>query len=317
MAEPRYQDLEDGITCIDTEYCRPSMAACYLIVQDGKAAFVDTGTYHSVPLLMQVMQIKGIAREDVAYVMPTHVHLDHAGGSGELMRRLPNAQLVVHPRGARHLIDPTKLTVGAIGVYGDEEFGKRFGRLPPVPEDRVVIAEDGFELDFNGRPLLFLDTPGHAKHHYSIYDDTSRGFFTGDTFGLSYRELDSGAGAFIFPPSTPVHFDPPAWHASIQRYLSFEPQRMFLTHYSMVAEVTRLADELHYSIDRLAAIAQEAANADNRYRAILNAMTDYLVERAMKLNPQLDKERVKAVFMLDLKINTQGLEVWLDRNQNA
>lgn len=313
MAEPRYQDLEHGITCIDTEYCRPSMAACFLIVQDGKAAFVDTGTYYSVPLLLEVMKIKGIAPQNVSYVMPTHVHLDHAGGSGELMRLLPNAQLVVHPRGKRHLTDPEQLTAGAIAVYGEEEFAKRFGHLPPVAEDRVIVAEDGFELDFNGRPLLFLDTPGHAKHHYSVYDDTSRGFFTGDTFGLSYRELDSEAGAFIFPPSTPVHFDPPAWHESIERYLSFKPQRMFLTHYGRVTEVTRLADELRYSIDRLAAIAQAATDADNRSRVILNAMSDYLVDRAIQLNPQLDTDRVKEIFALDLEINTQGLEVWLDR----
>jgi glyoxylase-like metal-dependent hydrolase (beta-lactamase superfamily II) len=264
-----------------------------------------------------VMKIKGIRRKDVAYVMPTHVHLDHAGGSGELMRLLPNAQLVVHPRGAKHLIDPAKLTVGATEVYGEEQFNKRFGHLPPVVEDRVLVAEDGYELDFNGRPLLFLDPPGHAKHHYSVYDDTSRGFFTGDTFGLSYRELDSEAGAFIFPPTTPIHFDPPAWHESIERYLSFKPQRMFLTHYGMVTEVTRLADELRYSIDRLASIARAAIDANNRHLAILNGMTDYLVVKAKQMNPRLDAERIKEIFALDLEINTQGLEVWLDRHKEA
>jgi glyoxylase-like metal-dependent hydrolase (beta-lactamase superfamily II) len=186
-----------------------------------------------------------------------------------------------------------------------------------VAEERVIVADDGFKLDFNGRPLLFLDTPGHARHHYSIYDDTSKGFFTGDTFGLSYRELDSEAGAFIFPPSTPVHFDPPAWHDSISRYMEFKPQRMFLTHYGMVTEVGKLADELRYSIDRLAAIAQDASDADDRHQAILDGMTGYLIDRARQLNPRLSAERIKEVFAFDLEINTQGLEVWLDRQKNA
>ena len=270
-----------------------------------------------MPLLLEVLRIKGIAVEDVAYIMPTHVHLDHAGGAGELMRLMPNASLVIHPRGARHLIEPEKLTAGSIAVYGEKEFTKRFGHLPPVAEERVIIAEDGFELDFNGRSLLFLDTPGHARHHYSVYDDMSKGFFTGDTFGISYRELDSDAGALIFPPSTPVHFDPPAWKDSIRRYLEYRPQRMFLTHYGMVTEVDKLAEELSFSIDKLAEIAVDASAAGDRHNTILDGMTDYLVARAKRLNPLVSAEQVKEIFAFDLEINTQGLEVWLDRQKSA
>lgn len=314
---PVYQDLLQGITCIDTNYRRPRLAACYLVMQGNQAAFIDTGTYHSVPLLLEVLRRKGISREQVAYVMPTHVHLDHAGGAGELIRQLPNARLVIHPRGARHMIDPEKLTSGSIAVYGEEEFRRHFGELHPVPEDRVIIAEDEFSLDLNGRTLLFFDTPGHAKHHYSIYDEHSNGFFTGDTFGLSYRELDGQNGPFIFPPTTPVQFNPTAWHDSIARYLRLKPQRMFLTHYGMVTEVAKLADDLCHDIDELATIAQEAADAPDRHQRILQDITDYLLSRAGESHPEHSAQRVQEIFALDLELNTQGLEVWLDRQSKT
>jgi glyoxylase-like metal-dependent hydrolase (beta-lactamase superfamily II) len=313
MLKPSYQDLTEGITCIDTQYHRPNLAACYLLSQADQAAFIDTGTYYSVPILLEVLRIKGIPPEQVRYIMPTHVHLDHAGGAGELMRQLPNAKLIIHPRGSRHMIDPRKLEAGSIAVYGEEEFRRHFGHLPPIPEHRVIIANDNFSLDFNGRPLLFIDTPGHARHHYSIYDDSSKGFFTGDSFGLSYRELDDGSDQFIFPPTTPVHFDPNAWQDTISRYLRFKPQRMYLTHFGMVTEVIKLADELKHSIDQVAKIAHNARDAQDRHHRILEGITKYLTARAQKTNPALSAKRIQEIFSLDLELNVQGLEVWLDR----
>ncbi|MGI9303292.1 MAG: MBL fold metallo-hydrolase, partial [Gammaproteobacteria bacterium] len=248
MSAPVYHELGHGITCVDTAYIRPALAACYLLVENAQAAFIDTGTNYTVPSLLELLAIKGVAREDVVYVMPTHVHLDHGGGAGELMRQLPNAELVIHPRGARHMIDPAKLTAGATAVYGEKEFRKSFGELVPVPESRVIVADDGFELDFNGRRLSFLDTPGHARHHYCVYDETSEGFFTGDTFGISYRELDGADGAFIIPTTPPTQFDPQAWCQSLDRLMSYEPRRMYLTHFGMVTGVPRLADDLRRGI---------------------------------------------------------------------
>ncbi len=214
------QTLPNGITCIDTGYHRPALAACYLIEQGDQAAFVDSGTTRTVPKLLELLASRDIPRESIAYVMPTHVHLDHAGGAGELMRHLPNAKLVVHPRGARHMVDPSKLVAGATAVYGEAVFRENFGELVPVPEERVLLAVDGLRLDLNGRILLFRDTPGHARHHYSIFDEASRGFFTGDVFGLSYQEVDCASGPFLFPTTTPVQFDPAAWHKSLDLLLS-------------------------------------------------------------------------------------------------
>ncbi len=308
-------DLDYGITCIDTGYGRPGQVACYLLQEEDMVIFIDTGTFHSVPNLLEVLDKKKIDRESVAYVMPTHVHLDHAGGAGELMRQLPNAKLVIHPRGARHMIDPSKLLAGAVEVYGEAVFEESFGELLPVAEDCVIIADDGFFLELNGRPLLFLDTPGHARHHYSIYDENSKGIFTGDTFGISYREFDTRLGPFIFPPTTPVQFDPEAWHKSIDCLLGLKPERMYLTHYSMVSNVEKLADDLRYRIDYFARIAMDSTNEEDRYQAIRSRMYEKLSSDLIAHDCRLDQADIEELLALDLDLNSQGLEIWLDRSK--
>ncbi len=308
-----YQDLGFGITRIDTGYSRPGLAACYLMESDKLAAFIDTGTFHSVPKMLQLLEQKNIPRENLAYIMPTHVHLDHAGGAGELMRHLPNAKLVIHPRGARHMVDPSKLTAGATAVYGEEEFRRHFGELVPVDESRLLIAEDNFTLELDGRPLSFLDTPGHARHHYCVYDDTSKGFFTGDTFGISYREFDGGNGAFIFPTTTPVQFDPQAWHQSLDRLMRYQPARMYLTHFGMVTNTTKLADELRRGIDTFVNIARAANEPKDRHQFISEQMTTALLNDLATLECPVSVEVSKTLLEFDIELNTQGLEVWLDR----
>ena len=133
MTRPIYTELPEQISCIDTLYQRPGLAACYFIESAGEAAFIDTGTAHAVPMLMQLLALKGLVPSQVKYVIPTHVHLDHAGGAGQLLQRLPEAQLVVHPQGARHLVDPARLIAGASAVYGEEKFKALYGDLLPIP----------------------------------------------------------------------------------------------------------------------------------------------------------------------------------------
>jgi glyoxylase-like metal-dependent hydrolase (beta-lactamase superfamily II) len=168
---PLLIDLDHGVVCVDSGYQRPGLAAVYLVVEGGRAAVIDTGTANSTPNVLHSLERHGVSPESVAYVMPTHVHLDHAGGAGILAETFANARIVVHPRGFRHLVDPTRLIESATAVYGESEFERLFGTLTPVPEDRITLAEDGMVLDLNGRGLRILDSPGHARHHYSVYDE--------------------------------------------------------------------------------------------------------------------------------------------------
>jgi glyoxylase-like metal-dependent hydrolase (beta-lactamase superfamily II) len=319
MTDVRFQDLPDGVTTIDTLYERPGCVASHLIVEGGQAAFVDVGTGHAAPILLEVLRRKAIAFEDVTYVMVTHVHLDHAGAAGQLMRALPRARLVVHPRGARHMIDPAKLIAGAAAVYGADEMQAKHGEIAPVPAERVIEVADGVTLELAGRPLLFVDTPGHARHHYCVIDAESRGIFAGDTFGISYRELDTARGPFIFPTTTPVQFDPEALHASVERLLTYRPERMYLTHFGCVSDVARLASDLHQGIDAMVAAAERAASvpAEERDRALREGVGDALLAALAAHGSTMSREQALALLAMDIELNSQGLGVWLETRGRA
>ncbi|HEY2395137.1 MAG TPA: MBL fold metallo-hydrolase [Rudaea sp.] len=310
-------DVGHGISAIDTGFFRPQFDASHLIVENGRGAFVDTGTNYSVPRLLDELRERNLGVEAVDFVILTHVHLDHAGGAGALMRELPNARAVIHPRGARHMIDPGALIAGATAVYGAEEIRRSYGELVPIPAGRIDIANDGHVVDLAGRRLLCLDTPGHARHHICIHDERSQAFFTGDTFGLSYREFDTDKGAFIVPTSTPVQFEPDALKASIERMLGYHPQQMFLTHYSRVSDVERLANDLYAQIDAMVAIARAHANLPDRHARIAFDLAGMFIGRARVHGCAFGSDRVRELLAMDIELNTQGLEVWLDRQKTA
>ncbi|MDO9284854.1 MAG: MBL fold metallo-hydrolase [Aquabacterium sp.] len=314
MALPFVQALPHGIHVIDTGFQRPLFDASYLIVENGRAAFVDTGTNFAVPRLLAALDDLGLARDAVDYVIPTHVHLDHAGGAGLLMQSLPRATLLVHPRGARHMIDPTALYQGALAVYGQAEMDREYGSLVPVPAERVQSSSDGLTVHLAGRPLHFIDTPGHARHHHCLWDERSAGWFTGDTFGLSYREFDTAAGPWVLPTSTPVQFEPGPLRESIQRLLARQPRCMYLTHYGQVGDVTRLAQLLFAQIDDMVALGERLRDAPQRHDA-LKAGLAALVRSQLQRHGVIEVEAGLAGLALDIELNAQGLAVWLDRDQ--
>lgn len=311
MITPHLTALPHGITCIDTGLSRPRMVAAYLLQHGGRAAIIETGVANTVPRILNALSNRGVAPADVQYVIPTHVHLDHAGGAGALMQLFPEARLVVHTRGARHMIDPAKLWAGSVEVYGEDMLDRVYGRPVPVDESRVIVAGDGHELEIAGRVLKFIDTPGHARHHFSVWDETSRGFFSGDTFGISYRETDSARGAFLMPTTTPVQFDPPAWHASIDRYLTFVPERMFLTHFGMVEGVTTLADALRRGLDDYVAIAEKLATAPDRATKMQAALMQYTLDGLRAHRCPLPEPALRGMLASDMELNARGLDVWL------
>lgn len=304
-----------GIHTIDTGFGRPSFDAAYLVVERGRGAFVDSGTTHSVPRFLDAIDAAGLHVGDIDWVILTHVHLDHAGGAGELMKHLPHARLAVHPRGARHMIDPSVLIAGAAAVYGIEAVRRDYGDIVPTPKERVVEASDGFVVDLAGRALLCLDTPGHAKHHIAIHDERANAFFTGDIFGLSYREFDTANGPFVIPTTSPVQFDPDEAHASIDRMMGYEPEAMYLTHYDRVEDVTRLANDLHEQIDAMVAIARRHVGDPDREKRIADDFAELYVGRAQRHGVALSREGIVRLLKVDIRLNAQGIVVWLDRTR--
>lgn len=227
--------------------------------------------------------------------------------------RFSNARLVVHPRGARHMADPSKLVAGATAVYGPVNMRRLYGDVLPVDAARIVEATDGLEIDLAGRKLLCRDTPGHARHHICIRDSKSGHFFAGDTFGLSYRELDTDGRQFIFPTTTPVQFDPEALHASLDLLMSYQPEAIYLTHFSQVRDVAVKALDLHRLVDAHLAVARfEKAVGPDRHSRIRAGLAHLLVDEAKRFGCRLQPAQILEIYAADLDLNAQGLGVWLE-----
>ena len=301
------------IVAIDTEYSRPLHDASHLIVEKGRAAFVDTGVNDSVPLLLDALVQQDLDVADVDYVVLTHVHLDHAGGAGRLMQQLPNAKCVVHRYGARHMVDPTKLIAGTEAVYGKAEAERLYGRIEAIDEKRIVIPEDEQWFALNGRPLQTINTEGHARHHHVLNDPQSKGVFTGDSFGVSYREHDTDKGEIVFPTTTPVQFDPVEAHKAVDRIMACDPEQVYLTHYSRVQNLDSLAAQMHDAIDAYVRMAREHEHDDNRPAALRASLLDYYEQRLSEHGYAGNRDSIQSVLGADADLNAQGLEVWLDR----
>jgi glyoxylase-like metal-dependent hydrolase (beta-lactamase superfamily II) len=231
------------------------------------------------------------------------------------MQQLPNAKAVLHPRGAPHMIDPAKLIKGSQAVYGEQRFADMYGRIEPIGADRMLIVSDGEAISLAGRTMRCLFTEGHARHHYCLADPASRGVFTGDSFGVSYREFDTAAGEFIFPTTTPVHFDPPEAHRAIDRIIGEQPEQLYLTHYSRIGDLPRLADEMHQRLDDFVAIATRHANDAGRTAAMQRSMFHYLKDALRAHGFHADDDRLHALLDMDIQLNTMGMEYWLDHRR--
>jgi glyoxylase-like metal-dependent hydrolase (beta-lactamase superfamily II) len=305
------QTYGNGIHVFDSGYLKPGLDAIHLILEDGRAAFVDTGVASSLPNALAALQTLGLKVEAVDYVILTHVHLDHAGGAGVMMRHFPNAKLVVHPRGARHMVDPTKLIAGAAAVYGDEYVREVYGEIAPIAAERIIAAQDGDVVTLGSRSLRCFDTPGHALHHICILDAQSGGIFTGDACGLAYAALDVGDHRFIVPATTPSQFDPDAMRASINRLRALNPTALYLPHYGQVANVPQTIADLLRRLDSIVALARREYVGEEPAARLQRALTDYLFSEARAHGCPLSDAALAEVLGMDIGLNAQGLAHWL------
>jgi glyoxylase-like metal-dependent hydrolase (beta-lactamase superfamily II) len=310
--------LDFNITQLDTGLMGPNIVACYLIEgknDEGNSeyAIIETGNYETTTHLINYFKQQNISKNSIRYIIPTHVHLDHAGGASSLMEALPDAKLVMHPKGARHMIDPSKLIAGATAVYGEVFFKKMYGEIKPVPEHRVIIAEDNTTLSIGNRELLFRDTPGHANHHFCIWDKTSQGWFTGDTFGLAYPSLNTDKGHFMFPTTSPVQFDPKRLISSIDLLMSQQPKYMYLTHFGRIKVNQSMSSSLVQQINSYVEIIESVSEDERTAEHLETLLTDYTTKLLVKHGCELSSEDMNKALRLDLKLNSQGLVIWYER----
>ena len=308
---------DHGIYAIDSGYERHVFDAVHLIVDQGRVALVDTAHFGAVPRVLAEMDRLGLSKHNVDCVILTHVHLDHAGAAGHFMREFPNAKLVVHPRGARHMIDPSKLEAAVHEVYGKDNALRMYGTLISVPAERVIEAIDGLQLALGSRTLTFHDTPGHCRHHVLIHDSLTGHVFTGDTMGLSYRQFDNPQGKqFITPSTSPSQFDHAGFHRTLNLIERLNPQAAYLTHYAQVRDIPRLLTDMRRLIDAHVTIAQaahtEGLRGAERHRRIKANLQSLFVNEASTQGWAMQGEDALAFLEIDVELNAQGLGVWLD-----
>lgn len=338
----------DTITTIDCSYMDlPYHSAAYLIKEGNEAAFVDNNTNNSVPALLKALEQNNLTPEQVKYIIITHIHLDHAGGTSLLASKCPNATILAHPRAARHLIDPSKIIESASMVYGEENFKKLYGEINPIEKEKVMEVKDGERLYLGSRPLDFHHVRGHANHHFVVYDSFSRSVFTGDAFGISYRhyfklhqkkeseiqtapivkrlssflnfnkEQLKSEKDFIFPSTSPIDFDPLEAHKSVDLIVNTKAERAYLTHFGVWDDMKKGAEQMHFGIQMHENIfnaievllSVEGYSEQQAEEYALSKLKKFFTDQLITYNINENSSEIWKVLESDIKLNAQGLVV--------
>jgi len=310
----------ESVFTIDCHYGAPERAAAFLIVEGDRAAFVDNNTALAVPHLLEGLAARGLSPEQVDYLIVTHIHLDHAGGTSALLKHCPNATVLAHPKAARHLVDPSRIVAGATAVYGAETFARRYGTIEPIEESRVRAMEDNETLAWGGRTLSFIHTKGHASHHFCIHDSGENVIFAGDAFGLARMSSMRPGPAFTVCTSSPPEFDAAEARISVQRILETGAKRAYITHYGEFDDMETRAEQLLRSIGALEHIAAEGAAT----ALFGQELQDFCFERinaAFRAHLEscgvLDVEADFAWLAEDIRLNAMGLAIYAERQRRA
>ncbi len=293
--------LAPGVVEIDTLLGGWERVTAGYLIEGPSPLLVETGSQTSVPALLAALEAHGVAAGDLAAVAVTHIHLDHAGGVGDVARAFPRATVYVHEKGARHLADPSRLVSSAAMVYGDL-LDSLYGRLEPTPAERLHVLHDGEEIVVGpGRVLTTIESPGHAKHHLALMDSDSGLLFAGDAAGV--RLPDAGV---LWPATPPADFDLELACRSLQRFRDRNPAGVALAHYGLLPEPMAMLDEAEDSLRRWAATAEAAWRQG---RDIAQAL-----EAEYGLPADIDPDTRERMQTLNgVHANAAGLRMWLER----
>ncbi|MEI4769165.1 MBL fold metallo-hydrolase [Psychrobacillus sp. FJAT-51614] len=282
------------------------------VIQEEELTIVETGPTPSVKYVKEGLEALGISLDQVKYIIVTHIHLDHAGGAGVLIKECPNAKVVVHPKGARHLADPKRLVAGAKAVYG-EKFSELFEPILPIEEELLLIKDDGDTLKIGPNcTLKFLDTPGHAKHHFSIYDPISNGVFTGDTVGVRYEQLIADNIQLFLPSTSPNQFDPIEMQRAIDRMKGMNLDFIYYGHFGMTNNpneaLNQVSDWLPVFMEKARGIVAEQKGHLELSQELLDKVRSHLREQNVP-----DDHEVYDIIQLDMKVSAMGLIDYLSK----
>jgi glyoxylase-like metal-dependent hydrolase (beta-lactamase superfamily II) len=272
--------LAPGLSWVDLLFLgRPHAIATVVVRGAGALALIDPGPTSCLDTLDLALQAQGLRLSDVTDLLLTHIHLDHAGATGTIVRRHPKIRVVVHERGAPHMADPEKLLKSATRLYGDR-MDELWGEFAPVPEKNMTVVSGGERIEAGGRRFEIAYTPGHASHHVSYFDRSSGVAFVGDTGGVCVD------GGYILPPTPPPDIDIEAWRGSVARIEAWSPAAIFMTHFGPVNAVTIHLQTLLQNLETMAALVrarlaepgtdeeQSRRFADDLVRELRRSMTE-------------------------------------------
>lgn len=294
---------------IDCRYLFPRFAASFLLVENGHSVFVENNTTHAVPLLLKELEVFGGSPERVDFLVVTHAHLDHAGGTAALAKACPNATILAHPKAARTLADPSRLIASAKKVYGETEFLKLYGSIEPIPSERIRIVEDGEEIRWGERTFKFIYTLGHASHHLCMVDLKEKSIFTGDAFGVCYPDL-VGERPFHFPSSSPVDFNFSEAIGALEKILSTGAKTAFLTHFGPVRDLKARAEQLKTHLlfhQSLIEKAEKGGIENEKVEKFIYSDLSQYFEACVKDRKIAWNSETRKLLELDISLNAAGL----------
>ncbi len=312
MQELKPIQLNERIHLIDGHDLGIKERTGIYVIQEEEITIVETSASPSIKYVKEGLKALGISLDEVKYIIVTHIHLDHAGGAGLLIQECPNAKVVVHPKGARHLADPSRLIAGAKAVYGDK-FSALFEPILPINEDRLLVKGEGDKLTIGPNcQLEFLDTPGHANHHFSIYDPISNGMFTGDTVGVRYEQLIPDGVQLFLPSTSPNQFSPEAMKRAIDRFKKMQLDVIYFGHYGMAKE----PNEVYRQVSNWLEIYVNEAKrvyAEQKGYEVLAERLESLVREHLSGQGISDDHEVYNILQLDIEVSSMGLIDYLSK----
>jgi len=306
---PDITDLGNDVFQIDTRMAGYEGITAGYLIRGSRPCLVETGTATSAPVVREALAKLGVEGADLATVVVTHIHLDHAGGVGDIAAMYPAANVVVHQKGARHLADPSRLMASARMVYGDA-LDVLFGRLAPVPADRIRSLDDVGTVDLGGgRRLDSHYSPGHAKHHVGLIDSASGDLYVGDAAGVYLPDTGD-----LRPATPPPDFDLDVALASLRKFEALRPARLLFSHYGPVADVSaileRSAEEIAVWVDG----TRQARAAGMDLDHAIAMVREQTLARYTALRPEADPAiAVKFDRMSSAAGNVTGIWHWLDK----
>lgn len=289
----------------------------YVLLEE-ELTIIETSASPSIPFLLKGLNELHINPESIKYIIVTHIHLDHAGGAGLMLQHCPNAKVVVHPKGARHLADPSRLIAGAQAVYG-EKFNKLFDPILPIPEDRLVVMNNEDELEIGPNcTLKFYDSPGHANHHFSIYYPPTNAMFTGDTAGVYYPQLKRDGVELYLPSTSPNQFDPNKMRQSLAKFEEMNLNHIYFGHFGGTSNPNEVYSQvrmwLNIFVDAAKVAFQQNTVLEEQVKGteqnILQQLNDFLQTKGItKDHPAYE------IIGLDINVCSQGLIDYLGRKE--